>query len=91
METAAPLLTFECRRCDRRFEAPGKLEQWTSSIYGPCYEYQAPCPDCGTPTKEYRPRSSAKSEEDFDSGGGEGPGSEGSGVSDESPCGADLD
>ena len=54
------LLTFECGVCRKLFEAAGDLEEWTSSIYGPCREYRAPCPSCGASAKEFRaPVSSA--------------------------------
>jgi hypothetical protein len=53
------MLTFECHSCGHRFEAEGKLEEWTSAIYGPCQEYQAACPSCGIAAKEYRPKTAS--------------------------------
>lgn len=52
------LLLFECTACERRFEAEGKLEAWTSSLYGPCCEYTASCPECHQSAKEYRAKPS---------------------------------
>lgn len=87
------LLKFKCDRCNRIFDAEGTKEEWRSPIYGPCYDYKAPCPSCGVPVKEYRPRLKARSsEESFgDESSGEGPcGGGGEAPYGEGPPGSDF-
>lgn len=69
---AAQRLIFVCDDCQTRFESGGRLETWTSSLYGPCQEYLADCPQCGKPAKEYRVKSSSSSEDSGEGSCGEG-------------------
>jgi hypothetical protein len=80
-------MRFHCDGCGRRFEAEGTRQEWTSSIYGPCYEYRASCPGCGEPAKEYRAKPNKSEETDFEGSGSEEGGCE-NGPCAEGPCGA---
>jgi hypothetical protein len=77
-------LLFECDTCRQQFAAEGQLEEWTSTLYGPCREYKAPCPSCGSPSKEHRVKSSKSEGSGFDAGGDSGGASCGEGS-----CGTD--
>ena len=58
---------FYCEKCQKIFEAVGVKEEYTSSIYGPCWKRVAQCPDCGSKCDEYRQTSSKrKNSFDFD-------------------------
>jgi len=45
---------FYCKTGKNIFEAVGVKEKYTSVIYGPCWKFVAPCPDCGATCNEQR-------------------------------------
>lgn len=53
---------FQCRTCDRIFDAEGTMKEYMSPVYGPCSKEVAVCPDCGEEaTEKIKPKQAKNS------------------------------
>lgn len=61
-KSLAPMKTFLCKTCNKKFEAAGVRVDWNDPVYGPCSKYTAQCPCNGEECEEFKPQMSHKEE-----------------------------